>query len=192
MAETVIAEDLRSRGFTLLDPPADQVARIKNPTQSNGSDSRIARDMGAHYAISGEVQKVSNLILSLNLYIRDAESGDTVRAGVVDIRGNTDESFHGEPYRSETPATLAGAQVIDAAEAMRLHAQGVPFIDVLPRTARPEGLPEARFGTNRRIFPFPARPGFTIPDMTGWPRRNRRGWPRGWHGCRGATGLRPW
>ena len=93
MAETVIAEDLRSRGFTLLDPPADQVARIKNPTQSNGSDSRIARDMGAHYAISGEVQKVSNLILSLNLYIRDAESGDTVRAGVVDIRGNTDESF---------------------------------------------------------------------------------------------------
>jgi len=93
MAETVIAEDLRGRGFTLLEPPADQVARIKNPTQSNGSDSRIAREMGAQYAISGEVQKVSNLILTLNLYIRDAESGGTLRAGVVDIRGNTDESF---------------------------------------------------------------------------------------------------
>ncbi len=35
--------------------------------------------------------------------------------------------------------------MIDAAEAMRLHAQGVPFIDVLPRTARPEGLPEGTF-----------------------------------------------
>ncbi|KRW97141.1 DUF3280 domain-containing protein [Paracoccus sp. MKU1] len=93
MAEQVIAEDLRNRGFTLLEPPAAQVAQIKNPTQSNGSDSRIAREMGAHYAISGEVQKVSNLILSLNLYVRDAASGGTVRAGVVDIRGNTDESF---------------------------------------------------------------------------------------------------
>lgn len=93
MAEAVIAEDLRNRGFTLLEPPAEQVAGIKNPTQSNGSDSRIARELGAHYAISGEVQKVSNLILSLNLYVRDAASGDTVRAGVVDIRGNTDESF---------------------------------------------------------------------------------------------------
>lgn len=93
MAEAIIAEDLRGRGFTLLEPPADQVARIKNPTQSNGSDSRIAREMGAQYAISGEVQKVSNLILTLNLYIRDAESGGTLRAGVVDIRGNTDESF---------------------------------------------------------------------------------------------------
>ncbi len=93
MAADVIAEDLRSRGFTLLEPPAEQMAKIKNPTKSNGQDIRIAREMGAHYAVSGEVQKVSNLILALNLYIRDAASGETVRAGVVDIRGNTDESF---------------------------------------------------------------------------------------------------
>ncbi|RDW14605.1 hypothetical protein DIE28_01735 [Paracoccus thiocyanatus] len=92
-AEDVIAQDLQARGFTLMAPPAEQVAQIKNPTKSNGSDSRIARQMGAHYAISGEVQKVSNLILTLNLYLREAESGETLRAGVVDIRGNTDESF---------------------------------------------------------------------------------------------------
>ncbi|WP_287886477.1 MULTISPECIES: PQQ-dependent catabolism-associated CXXCW motif protein [Paracoccus] len=68
-----------------------------------------------------------------------------VLAGAAQAQVPEPPSFHGEPYRSETPATLAGAQVIDAAEAMRLHAQGVPFIDVLPRTARPEGLPEGTF-----------------------------------------------
>ena len=52
-----------------------------------------AAEMGARYAISGEVQKVSNLILSVNLHVRDAETGATVRAGAVDIRGNTDDSF---------------------------------------------------------------------------------------------------
>jgi PQQ-dependent catabolism-associated CXXCW motif protein len=31
--------------------------------------------------------------------------------------------------------------VIDPAQAMALHAQGVPFLDTLPRQKRPEGLP---------------------------------------------------
>ncbi len=93
MIEDFIAEDLTARGFTLTDPPADQVAAIRNPAKSNGMDSRIAAGMGADYAISGEVQKVSNLILSLNLYIREAGTGRTLRAGAVDIRGNTDDSF---------------------------------------------------------------------------------------------------
>lgn len=92
MAEDFIAEDLTARGFTLMEPPAEAVATIKNPVHSNRRDTLIAADMGARYAISGEVQKVSNLILSLNLYVRDAASGRTVRAGAVEIRGNTDES----------------------------------------------------------------------------------------------------
>lgn len=93
MIEEFIAEDLRERGFTLQVPPAAEVASIKDPVNSNGRDTRIARELGARYAISGEVQKVSNLILSLNLYVRDAETGKNVRAGAVDIRGNNDESF---------------------------------------------------------------------------------------------------
>ena len=59
----------------------------------NRRDTRIAAEMGARYAISGEVQKVSNLILSVNLHVRDAATGATVRAGAVHIRGNTDDSF---------------------------------------------------------------------------------------------------
>lgn len=93
LTEDLIAADLEARGFTVLRPPADKVADISNPTRSNGRDTKIAADMGADYAVSGQVQKVSNLILSINLYIRDAQTAQTLRAGAVDIRGNTDESF---------------------------------------------------------------------------------------------------
>jgi hypothetical protein len=39
------------------------------------------------------VQKVSNLILNVNLQIREVASGRLVQSGSVDIRGNTDESW---------------------------------------------------------------------------------------------------
>ncbi|WP_265501179.1 DUF3280 domain-containing protein [Paracoccus beibuensis] len=93
MIEDFIADDLTERGFTLVEPPADAVAPILNPVHSNGADTKIAREMGSDYAIAGEVQKVSNLIQSVNLYLRDPESGHTLRAGSVEIRGNTDEAF---------------------------------------------------------------------------------------------------
>lgn len=93
MAETLIADDLSARGFTLLAPPPDAVEQIKNPARSNGRDIQIARAQGADYAIAGEVHKVSNLILQLNLQIRDVQTGKMRAAGVVDIRGNNDRSF---------------------------------------------------------------------------------------------------
>ena len=52
------------------------------------------------------------------------------------------DTYRGEPYRAPVPATLQGAAVIDGAEAIRLHGAGVPFLDVLPRKTRPQGLPE--------------------------------------------------
>ena len=90
-----------------------------------------------------------------------------VLAGAAQAQVPEPPSFHGEPYRSETPATLAGAQVIDAAEAMRLHGQGVPFIDVLPRQARPEGLPE---GTLWNAPPHLSIPGAIWLYDTGYDR----------------------
>jgi hypothetical protein len=39
------------------------------------------------------VQKVSNLILSLNIYLRDARTGRLVTSMSADFRGNTDESW---------------------------------------------------------------------------------------------------
>ncbi|QBX35820.1 DUF2380 domain-containing protein [Paracoccus liaowanqingii] len=93
MTEDFIAEDLSQRGFALTEPPAEAVASILNPVHSNGADARIAREMGSDYVIAGEVQKVSNLIQSINLHLRDAETGRTLRAGSVEIRGNTDDAF---------------------------------------------------------------------------------------------------
>lgn len=48
-----------------------------------------------------------------------------------------------EEYRAPVPATLAGAQVVDAAGAHALwQAGGTAFLDVLPRPPKPENLPE--------------------------------------------------
>lgn len=50
--------------------------------------------------------------------------------------------YRGEPYNAPVPATLQGAEVIGADRAIALHGQGVAFVDVYPRTRKPEGLPE--------------------------------------------------
>lgn len=52
-----------------------------------------AAGLGADYSVMGYVQKVSNLILNINVEIRDARTGEVVRKGSTDIRGNTDESW---------------------------------------------------------------------------------------------------
>ncbi len=59
----------------------------------NGCDIAIARDLGAALAMTGTVQKVSNLILNINLYLRDVESGKLIKMASADIRGNTDKSW---------------------------------------------------------------------------------------------------
>jgi Protein of unknown function (DUF2380) len=53
----------------------------------------LARRIGAELAITGTVQKVSNLIPNMNIYVRDASSGTTIAAMSADMRGNTDESW---------------------------------------------------------------------------------------------------
>ena len=75
------------------------------------------------------------------------------------------DSYRGEPYRAPVPETLQGATVVDAAQALRLHAEGVSFLDVLPRKKRPEGLPE---GTIWREPPHDTIPGAIWLSDTGW------------------------
>jgi hypothetical protein len=58
-----------------------------------GCDVDLARKLGAKYSIVGWVQKVSNLILNLNVVVRDTGSGKMVWGKSVDMRGNTDESW---------------------------------------------------------------------------------------------------
>ena len=56
-------------------------------------ESTSHRTSVAELAITGTVQKVSNLILNMNIYVREASSGATIAAVTADMRGNTDESW---------------------------------------------------------------------------------------------------
>ncbi|HEX3990844.1 MAG TPA: DUF3280 domain-containing protein [Acetobacteraceae bacterium] len=59
----------------------------------DGCEVDAARKAGAAYSVVGWVQKVSNLILNINIVVRDVKTGKRVAAGSVDIRGDTDESW---------------------------------------------------------------------------------------------------
>lgn len=52
-----------------------------------------ARALDADFALAGWVQKVSDLILNVNLRVTAVESGRVVFQDSVDIRGNTDQSW---------------------------------------------------------------------------------------------------
>ena len=81
--------------FELIPIPTDidnaiAAAPIAN---CNGCERNFALKIGADLAAWGTVQKVSNLILNINLYMEDAHTTKMVFARSVDIRGNTDESW---------------------------------------------------------------------------------------------------
>lgn len=93
---------LASGDYEFVDIPAETQARLaKGPEirNCNGCDLDVAREVGAELSAWGTVQKVSNLILNINLYMTDAETGEGYFVRSVDIRGNTDESWrHGLNY----------------------------------------------------------------------------------------------
>lgn len=79
----------------------DVVAAATDPSTPSwwtcdGCEVDAARKAGARFSVIGWVQKVSNLILNINVVVRDVTTGQRVAAGSVDIRGDTDESWtHG-------------------------------------------------------------------------------------------------
>ena len=75
-----------------LAPVAKQAQALDMRT-CNGCDVDLARQAGAKISVTGWVQKVSNLILNINLVARDVATGKVIDAGSVDIRGNTEESW---------------------------------------------------------------------------------------------------
>lgn len=95
MVRDMLAEALEAHGLTLLDlaPVAQELDRIVNPASCNGCEVRMAAELGATYSVVSEVQKVSTLIQSMNVVVRDAATGAVVRGAAVDLRGNTDEAW---------------------------------------------------------------------------------------------------
>jgi hypothetical protein len=103
LLDDLFREKLAASGrFTIVAIPPEIGREITTgPAISgcNGCERDFARRVGANWAAWGTVQKVSNLILSISVYVEDAEAGKMEFVRAVDIRGNTDESWrHGLDY----------------------------------------------------------------------------------------------
>lgn len=103
MLDNLLRERLAASGrFTLAEISPElqnEIARGADIRDCNGCERDYAKRTGADWAAWGNVQKVSNLILNINLYMEDAQTGKIEFVKSVDIRGNTDESWrHGLDY----------------------------------------------------------------------------------------------
>jgi hypothetical protein len=67
-----LRQRLRESGrFSLVNiKPIESEARASNLQACGGCDTQLAKRIGAELAITGTVQKVSNLILNMNIYVR--------------------------------------------------------------------------------------------------------------------------
>ncbi|MFD6316895.1 DUF3280 domain-containing protein [Methylorubrum thiocyanatum] len=70
-----------------------EVEKGSDLRKCGGCAEDYARKLKADVAITGEIQKVSNLILNINVYVKDLKAGAPEQAYSVDIRGDTDTSF---------------------------------------------------------------------------------------------------
>ena len=96
MLDEAAVTELARRGIyesVGTDPVQAELAKLGSLRDCQGCELDLAKKLGAEYAAFGWVQKVSNLILNINMQIREVASGRLVRAGSVDIRSNTDEAW---------------------------------------------------------------------------------------------------
>ncbi len=94
-----LADALTREGlYTVVDnAPANELMQRLMSTQDlhacNGCELEIGRALHADRVMVGWVQKVSNLILNINVQIEDTATGQVVLKKSVDLRGNTDDSW---------------------------------------------------------------------------------------------------
>jgi hypothetical protein len=82
--------------YRIVSIPADVQAKIDAGPEigsCGGCEYDYGKQVGAEYAAWIVVQKVSDLILNMNVYIGDVAARKLTFARSVDIRGNTDESW---------------------------------------------------------------------------------------------------
>jgi hypothetical protein len=76
-----------------LAPVAAKIADAGLIHGCNGCEVTIAGTLGAERVITGTVQKVSTLILTLSLVERKVATGRDLQVATAQIRGNTDQSW---------------------------------------------------------------------------------------------------
>jgi hypothetical protein len=116
----LISNALRSRlsesdKFQVVDiGPVNAKAHSVHLQECGDCDADLAAKVGARLSITGTVQKVSNLILNMSIYVRDVASGRVVASTSADMRGNTDESW------SRTVDWLVRNRLLPALDGVRL------------------------------------------------------------------------
>jgi hypothetical protein len=90
-----VRQELGESGkFRIVDiAPVNAAAHQSHLQACGGCDVKLARALDADLVITGVVQKVSNLIINITVYVRDAHTGALVATANADMRGNTDESW---------------------------------------------------------------------------------------------------
>jgi hypothetical protein len=86
----------RTGRYTFVDVPdamRDTIAKGQSPGECGGCEIDYGETLEADQVAWIRVQKVSNLILNMNVYMADVASRKMVFAQSVDIRGNTDETW---------------------------------------------------------------------------------------------------
>lgn len=69
------------------------IAQGQPPGECGGCEITYGKDLKVPVVMWGTVQKVSNLILNLNIYMANVETGKPTFVKSVDMRGNTDETW---------------------------------------------------------------------------------------------------
>ncbi|KQP80251.1 DUF3280 domain-containing protein [Methylobacterium sp. Leaf117] len=103
----LLSENGRYR-IVSTDPVREDVSKSADLRRCGGCANDFARKLGADVVITGEIQKVSNLILNINVYVKYLKADAPEKAYTVDIRGDNDLSFeHGLKYlvKNRMPST---------------------------------------------------------------------------------------
>jgi hypothetical protein len=102
----LVAEELKklmetSKKYEVVDlaPYASDIEKASPFNKCDGCEVEIAKKAGADLAVTGFVDKLSDALISLQLFARDVATGEMKKTMSAEIRGNTDELWlHGIRY----------------------------------------------------------------------------------------------
>lgn len=96
--KTLMTKDERYEVMDLT-PWAADIDKAYPFSKCDGCDLEIGQKAGADLAVMGYVDKLSDALISLQIFVRDVKSGEMVKTMSAEIRGNTDELWlHGIRY----------------------------------------------------------------------------------------------
>ena len=94
-----IADSGRYKVIPLTSHVKDEVQKAAELRSCGGCAVTFAKQMGAQVAITAQVQKVSDLILDMTVFVKEVDTGKPEQAYSVSIRGDQDTSFnHGVKF----------------------------------------------------------------------------------------------